>query len=178
VSPVRLPATASYVALGHIHRPQAVPGAPGPARYCGSLLQLDFGEREQEKSAVLVEAVPGRRAKATPIPITAGRALRDIAGTMDELERMAAEVGDAYLRVTVRVERPVSGLADRIRELLPNALDVSLEYERDESAATRSSLRSLDPREQFAMYYLDHHGVDPTDELLAAFGRVAEEVAG
>jgi exonuclease SbcD len=178
VSPVRLPATASYVALGHIHRPQAVPGAPGPARYCGSLLQLDFGEREQEKSAVLVEAVPGRRAKATPIPITAGRALRDIAGTMDELDRMAAEVGDAYLRVSVRVERPVSGLADRIRELLPNALDVSLEYERDESAATRGSLRSLDPREQFAMYYLDHHGVDPTDELLAAFGRVAEEVAG
>jgi exonuclease SbcD len=177
VSPARLPATASYVALGHIHRPQAIPGAPGPARYCGSLLQLDFGEREQDKSIVVVEAVPGRRAKTEQIPITAGRRLRDVAGSIDELERMAPEAGDAYLRVTVNVDRPVPALADRVRDMLPNALDVRLDYERSQEHQPRESVRALDPREQFVTYYRDHHGVDPSDELLAAFGRVAEEVA-
>jgi exonuclease SbcD len=177
VSPARLPATATYVALGHIHRPQPVPAAPGPARYCGSLLQLDFGERDQHKSVVVVEAVPGRRAKTTEVPITAGRELRDVSGTLDELGRLARKADDAYLRVALKVDRPVPGLADRIRELLPNALDVHLDYERSEYGVSQESLRSLDPREQFIRYYRDHHGADPSDELLGAFGRVAEEVA-
>src|SRR6266511_3536026 len=53
VSPTRLPATATYVALGHLHRPQAIRRAPCPARFAGSLIQLDFGEVDQDKSVVL-----------------------------------------------------------------------------------------------------------------------------
>ena len=48
--------SASYVALGHVHRPQAVRGAPSPTRYAGSLLQLDFGEKEQTKSVTVADA--------------------------------------------------------------------------------------------------------------------------
>src|SRR2546421_3667741 len=63
VSPARLPGEAAYIALGHIHRPQAVKGSPSPARYPGSLLQLDFGEREQRKSVTIVDASVGRPAR-------------------------------------------------------------------------------------------------------------------
>jgi len=55
VAPQAIPPTAQYVALGHVHRPQRVPGIAVPARYAGSLLQLDFGEAGQEKSVVLVD---------------------------------------------------------------------------------------------------------------------------
>ncbi|HZA39147.1 MAG TPA: exonuclease SbcCD subunit D [Actinomycetota bacterium] len=175
VSPARLPATANYVALGHIHKPQAVRGAPGPARYCGSLIQLDFGERDQDKSVVVVDAAPGRRAQTRAIPITSGRRLTDVAGTLDELEALAPKVGDAYLRATVKVDHPVPGIADRVRELLPNVLDVRLEYERSE-AEERPTLRGLEPSEQFVAYYRSHHATDPAEELLAAFNRVYEEV--
>src|SRR5204863_8863700 len=54
VSPSRLPATASYVALGHVHRPQAVAAAPSATRYAGSLLQLDFADQEPTKSLAIV----------------------------------------------------------------------------------------------------------------------------
>src|SRR4029450_3259433 len=37
------PPAAQYVALGHLHRAQQLPG-PAPLHYCGSPLQLDFGE--------------------------------------------------------------------------------------------------------------------------------------
>ena len=60
VSPARLPATASYLALGHIHRPQRVAGTAAPGRYSGSLLQLDFGETEQQKSVVDRRRVAGQ----------------------------------------------------------------------------------------------------------------------
>ena len=177
VSRARLPATANYVALGHIHKPQAVRGAPGPTRYCGSLIQLDFGERDQAKSVVVVDALPGRRAQTREIPITAGRRLTDVSGTLDELAALAPGVGNAYLRATVKVEHPVPGIADRVRELLPNVLDVRLDYEREE-ADGRPSLRGMQPSEQFVAYYRDHHGTEPAEELMAAFAHVYEEVRG
>ena len=52
------PGHLTYVALGHLHRPQRVP-APVPVRYSGSPMQLDFGEAGEAKSVVLVEAGPG-----------------------------------------------------------------------------------------------------------------------
>ena len=177
ISPARLPATANYVALGHIHKPQAVRGAPGPARYCGSLIQLDFGERDQDKSVVIVDALPGRRAQTRTIPITSGRRLTDVAGTLAELAALAPSLGDAYLRATVKVDHPVPGIADRVREILPNVLDVRLDYERSE-AEVPPTLRGLEPSEQFVAYYRDQHGTDPAEELLRAFARVYEEVRG
>src|SRR5947207_2213436 len=85
VSPARLPATASYIALGHVHRPQAVRGAPSPTRYAGSLLQLDFGEKEQTKSVAIVEASSGRPAKVREVALSSGRRLVDLEGTLDQV---------------------------------------------------------------------------------------------
>ena len=62
-SPEALPSTASYIALGHIHKPQKIDG-PAPADDAGSLLQLDFGEAGEEKTFTVVTASPGRPGKS------------------------------------------------------------------------------------------------------------------
>jgi exonuclease SbcD len=177
ISPSRLPGTASYVALGHLHRPQGIPAAPSPTRFAGSLLQLDFGETEQAKSVVLIDANPGKPPKIDEVPISVGRRLLDLRGTLDFLQEQAGRVGDAYLRVVVETEGPVPGIADRVREFLPNAVAVELEYERAEPERSRDRLRTLGPRDQFATYYRSAHGAEPADRLLAAFDRVYAEVA-
>lgn len=169
----RLPANASYLALGHIHRPQRVPGSRAPARYAGSLIQLDFGETEQAKSVVVVEAHPGKPAKATDVPVTAGRRLVDVVGTLDQLHIRASDLGDAYLRVYVDTDGPVPGVADRVRELLPNAVDVHLRYERAVDDTPATNLSSMRPRAQFEAYFRTAHGSDPDPALMAAFDEVA-----
>jgi DNA repair protein SbcD/Mre11 len=177
VPPARLPATAAYVALGHIHRPQRVPGAPAPTRYAGSLLQLDFGEVAQTKSVVVVEASARKPATVEAIPITAGRPLMNVEGTIDELAEKADGLDDAYLRVFVDTDGPVPGIADQVRELLPNAVDVHLRYERAEVEPDRAPLSSLSPREQFLSFFRSEHGgVGPEPALLAAFDEVASSV--
>ena len=178
ISPMRLPARASYVALGHIHRPQKIPGSPAEARYAGSLIQLDFGERGQDKGVVLVEAVPGKPPKTKTLPITAGRQLLEVETTVDEIPSLPHKVGDAYLRVNLSVETPIPGLADRVRDALPNALDIRLVLPEQDEEAERKTLRGLDPREQFVAYYNAEHAAEPATELLEAFDRVHEEVAG
>jgi DNA repair protein SbcD/Mre11 len=175
-SPSRLPGTASYVALGHMHRPQQVKGAPSPTRYAGSLLQLDFGEVHDTKSVCIVDVSPGTPAKVREVPITRGRRLLDVRGTLDEVLARAPDVGDAYLRVFVETDGPVPGIAERVRDALPNALDVHLVYEHDDETAHPAGgpVSAMAPREQFVAYYRAQHGAEPDDTVLEAFDEVLE----
>ncbi len=55
----------TYVALGHLHRQnEAIPGAPH-MRYAGSIERMDYGERNDKKSVVLLE-IQQRRLVQTP----------------------------------------------------------------------------------------------------------------
>jgi DNA repair protein SbcD/Mre11 len=175
VAPHAIPATAQYVALGHVHRPQRIPGVAVPARYAGSLLQLDFGEVGQEKGVVLVDVVPGKPAKVEEVPLQAGRRLLDIRGTLEELEGFRGDEDSAYFRIFLLCDRPQAGLGDQVREILPNALEVRLEYERDESERERVDLKQLSPRELFDRYYQERHMAKPEKALLDLFDHVVDE---
>jgi DNA repair protein SbcD/Mre11 len=110
------------VALGHLHRSQSVAG-PCPIWYCGSPLQLDFGETDNESSVLLVEARPGVPATVEQRPLMSGRRLRTLRGTMADLTDLVDKAGDDYLRVYVREPARI-GLADDVRQLFPEAVDV------------------------------------------------------
>lgn len=177
VAAVAFPPSAQYVALGHLHRRQQVPG-PCPIHYCGSPLQLDFGETADIKAAVVVEAHPGRPAAVRDVPLQAGRRLRNVTGSLADLRQVAGTTGQDYLRVTVQ-EAPRLGLADDVRDLFPHCVDVLVEppdqdaprHGRDAEPSVRSG-RS--PAELFEQYLADQ-GAGST-ELLALFGDVMEEV--
>jgi exonuclease SbcD len=130
---------ASYTALGHIHRPQPIPGGRS-GRYAGSPIPLDFGEEGEAKEAVLVEARPGRPARLEPIPLSGGRPLLTLAGSLADLARLAEDARGALARVTVRTEAPTADLARRVADLLPGA-DL-LEVVED---CAGGRLRALDP---------------------------------
>ena len=127
VTPQAIPVTPQYVALGHVHKAQRVPGVAVPARYSGSLLQLDFGEVDQEKSVAIVDLEPGKPAEVREVPISGGRRLRDVRGTLEQLAEYAASADGDFLRVVLECEALQPGLGDTVRELLPNALQVTLD---------------------------------------------------
>jgi exonuclease SbcD len=173
VSPQQLPSSVQYIGLGHLHRHQEIL-APAKTFYAGSLIELDFGEREQDKYVILVEVRPGRAASVAPIALTAGRRLRDVSGTVPELEALVGEVGDSFLRVTVRAESALPGLAERVKGILPNALEVAVHVEGREKPSQRPS-RIREPRELFTEYFRLRNGQDPVDDVLRAFDEVHEE---
>lgn len=72
VDPTAMPMGAQYVALGHLHRPQAVKSALVPTRYSGSPLAYSFSEAGQAKSVVLLEAFPGKPAITQEIILNSG----------------------------------------------------------------------------------------------------------
>jgi exonuclease SbcD len=169
------PASTHYVALGHLHRRQQVPG-PCPVHYCGSPLAIDFGEQENTPSVSIVEAFPTASAKVRPVPIGAAVPLRTVRGTLAELAQVAPD-DQAWLRVVVR-ERPRSGLREDVQALLPRALEVridptmlpDLDPSRPPTANTGRS-----PRELFADY-LAATGISD-GALSDLFDRLHEEVS-
>lgn len=174
VGALAFPASAQYVALGHLHRMQTI-GGPCPIRYCGSPLQLDFGETQDRKGVLVVEARPGAPAKIRDVELSAGHRLRMVRGTLAELGSPAADIGDDYLKVIVQ-EAPRVGLADEVRALFPNAVDIVVEHpDSDPPGAhgTRPARSGRAPAELFGDYLADRGVEDPA--LVELFADVLAE---
>jgi len=171
------PDTASYVALGHVHKLQRL-SAASPTFYSGSLLRLDFGEGGQTKYVNIVDVKANRPADPRAVEVTGGRGLRTISVDFDDLPSHAGKYGDDYLRVVVRAGRPVPALYEQVLQVLPHALDVTLERTDEPVAQPGGSTRGLSPQELLARYYQQKHNADMPEEMVALFNELYEAEAG
>lgn len=157
------PSGTHYVALGHLHRRQAVP-APCPVHYSGSPIAIDFGEEENTPAVLLVEVTADTPAKVRELPLSSALPLKTVHGTVDELATLAESdksVGEAWLRVYVR-EKPRAGLREQVQELLPRALEVRIDPEMVPDTETpRAKRAGRSPRELFAAYLEEKGHDDP-----------------
>jgi exonuclease SbcD len=169
------PATAHYVALGHLHRQQEIPG-PCPVFYSGAPLNIDFGEEGNEPSVLVVAAGPGIRADARPVPVRGGRALRTLRGPLDQVIADGEQAGDAYLRV-ILAERARAGLGDLVREKLPNTLEVMLDEAHRPQPGARAGQPSRAGRGPLQLFgdYLAEQQVDD-QRIGAMFGELLDAV--
>ncbi|MFI5931039.1 exonuclease SbcCD subunit D [Actinoplanes sp. NPDC051494] len=167
------PQNAHYVALGHLHRSQRVIG-PGPVRYSGSPLAIDFGEEENVCSVAIVDVSTDKAAQTRDVPITSAKTLRTVRGTVEQLATV--NLPDAWLRVYVR-ETPRVGLREDVQELLPNALEVRIDPDMipDRAGERMAQRAGRSPRELFGDY-LDNKGT--TEEgVRELFDELYDEVS-
>lgn len=177
-----LPAHVQYVALGHLHKPQAIPGAKAQARYAGSILQMDFGEREQKKSVSLVEAHPGKPAVVSQIELRKGKWLLRRSGTAEAILAQTQDFTDAWVEVVLQPDNRTADLVDRVRAL-PEVIALRFEETETEKRGGRSlsdnsvSAGERPAAELFSDYYKTKRKADPQPELLALFDRLYQEVS-
>ena len=131
---------ALYCAFGHIHDPQLLPGGAARGRYAGSLIPLDFGERQQARHAVLVTIGDGVEVETHALP--GGRPLTELAGTLADLERRAANGGldGCILKARVVSPDPIPDLADRLAEWSPGCAVFELV-----NAVENQPVKAIDP---------------------------------
>lgn len=160
------PGHLSYVALGHLHRQQKMPHSSA-VWYSGSPLQLDFGEVNDQKGALLVTAHPGKPASVQELPLTSGRGLISLTGTLEQVLARAGDTGDAYVKVVLQEPARV-GLADEVRAVIPNAVEVVLATPDDGRRTGAQPRQGLSPGEAFSSYLADRESDDPKVEALFA----------
>jgi exonuclease SbcD len=168
------PASAQYVALGHLHRCQRLAG-PAPLHYCGSPLQLDFGETANDPAVNLVDVRPGLPADVRPVVLTAGRRLRTLRGSLPDVVADAGDAGDDHLRVVLD-EVARAGLADEVRSRLPNTVEVVLAPPRDAGSPPTSDPDRLrrTPHDLLTEYLSEHDAHD--ERVVALFDELSEDL--
>ncbi|GGJ82480.1 exonuclease subunit SbcD [Pseudomonas matsuisoli] len=114
---------ADYIALGHIHRPQAV-GGEEHIRYCGSPIALAFDESAQQKQVLLVDFEGASLRSVEPLLIPVFQPLASLKGSLAELaetlpERAATLEADVrlWLEVVVTQDDYLADLQPRINAL-------------------------------------------------------------
>src|SRR5674536_165173 len=142
-----------------------------------SLVGSEMCIRDRDNTIVvcLVEAAPGIPAKVTDIPITSGRRLRSVRGTVAELTAQAGGYGDDFLRVWV-CEPARAGLTQDVQKVLPNALQVFIDPDFAQPVATGRPEARLDrsPGELFAEYCAQTQVED--SRVRELFDRLHDEV--
>jgi exonuclease SbcD len=178
VGTAAFPASAHYVALGHLHRQQSLPAAC-PVWYCGSPLTMDFGEERDDKAVLVIDAEPAVPAAVRSVPLTSGRSFRTVRGTLAELAALAAAFDDEFAYVRVVVHEPVRvGLADEVRELFPDAVEVVVQPPEREGSSLepgRPSRGGQSPHELFVAYLQDRSVDD--ERLVTMFDELLDEAS-
>ena len=127
ISAAAFPADLDYVALGHVHRPQSIPGLAAPGRYAGSPMALDFSEDNHAKSVVIVN-IDGDHTATRQVPVTAAAPLVRLRGAIDALGALASAHPGAWFACDVNLDAPEMDLVQRVREAVPRALRVEPRY--------------------------------------------------
>ncbi|MEU7011875.1 DNA repair exonuclease [Streptomyces sp. NPDC046332] len=170
----------SYVALGHIHRPQSVEGVPFTARYAGSPLPMDFGEANDIKSVVIVDADPGRPVRAVRRRLSSGRRLALFKGSLEELRATADQYDGTFLKAVITGEEPDVPLGPKIAEIVPHATLIQPALARE---TPTDVVDDFDPGDEPDLpdafrAYLAREGLSGTamDSTVAAFSHLLNEV--
>jgi len=184
-APARVFDGCSYVALGHLHRPQQVglTGSSTVLRYSGSPLAFSFSEKDDTKSVTLVE-IDGRGAVTTStIPTPVPRPLRVVSGRLEHLVERAstdlAHFADAWVKVVLTDPSRPAAPMERLRAHWPHTL--VLDFAPDGAAVSEQTdierlRRTHDPVEVCALFveYVDRM---PPNDVEALVLRDAVEMA-
>ena len=160
-----------YVALGHIHKPQAI---ENHIRYSGSPLKYSFGaEESQEKGVVVVDT---DTMEICFVPIALKRERRSVTGTFEEL--LAREdIRDDYLRLYVTDQYAGLELVGQLREKFPHLLEVygkSLTEEGELSVLTVEELEEMKEEDIMIRFLAENFSAEPSPEQLQLFRDVLE----
>jgi exonuclease SbcD len=171
-----LPTGFAYIALGHIHKPQALMGQ-SHIRYCGSIERLDLGEKDDSKGIVVFDVGPeGRQGEPRFLPLEA-TAVYEV--------RMSSPTNDLPLlrqmypnakRDLVRIEFTYTAGVDNLEETLRELDDVFPRYYHrnwTESGALGPSLTLGEAPhsksfEETVRDYLKHELGDQPEDVAAA----------
>ena len=173
-----------YVALGHLHRPQTIKGAPYPIRYSGSPIPLRFNETGYDKKVYLLKlSDDGTLMPDEEIEIPIFKELYTVEGDEESIlwEARTGMWDGKYIQVKLKLDKPRVGISDVIRQAFSerggNVLIVEVELPETTYGSGISVEDMKRPEEIFEQFHkAKYEGEPPDDSLAQAFSELVQMV--
>lgn len=181
----------SYVALGHIHKPQRV-NAQIPTFYSGSPLPLSFSERKDEKRLLLIDTENGFEPESIAIP--SFRKLIRISGSIAEIQQKLFSLESQgsltnLIEVELKEENYDANLIAQLDDLVTNFEQANFEIVKHRATfknqlresgklfESHQHLEDLKPQEVFQKLLAQHsYSEEVKEKVNLAFQELLEEV--
>lgn len=181
VSPSKFPKNAQYSALGHLHRPQKVPGTGGKIRYSGSPIQYSKSEINYSKGAYLVDVKAGGEAEISEIKFRNYKPIEvwKCESVEEALEKCKLHSErNIWVYLEIKTKEIIS--TEHIKEMKSLRKDiVSIEpilegMEIEETS--KESLKEKSMEEMFKEFFIkEKGGLEPSTEIMELFLSIALE---
>lgn len=164
------PDEVTYVALGHLHRPQTVPNHPR-VRYSGSPVPCSFDEAAHEKQVLVFDSGTPADVRSLTVPVF--RRLATVRGDLAAIGRQMTELSHAPLKTWVYAEYTgntlMPDLEDRVNDLAKNLpIDIigcqDLSHRVTVPGELQGYANELTPQEVFELC-IERSGLSPEDRL-------------
>lgn len=170
-----------YVALGHIHKPQAM--GCEMVRYAGSILKYSFSEIHMDKKATILTIDAKKEISLSFHPLKPLRDMREIECSLEELLKKQCEIGNQedYMHVILTDEEQILDAIGKVRTIYPNVMQISFKNRRHmkqlESAQIKEDqISDQSPAELFEQFYKMQNHIDLDEKRLQLVLSVFEEV--
>ena len=170
-----------YVALGHIHKPQAM--GREMVRYAGSILKYSFSEIHMDKKATILTIDAKKEISLSFHPLKPLRDMREIVCSLEELLKKQCEIGkqEDYMHVILTDEEQILDAIGKVRTIYPNVMQISFKNRRHmkqlESAQIKEDqISDQSPAELFEQFYKMQNHIDLDEKRLQLVLSVFEEV--
>lgn len=178
------PEKAQYIALGHVHKPQVVPGSDGRARYSGSPIHYNKKEIHFDKSCLLVNAKAGSPVviEELPIPVYKPIQVWKCSGVTEALkmaEEKQTEESWVYLEIEtdsfIREDeiKALKGFKKDILEIIP----IFNQHPTQTDGSLLSAFSEKSFKSHFEDFYSRERGTAPEEALTTYLMNILEEVA-
>lgn len=170
-----------YVALGHIHKPQAM--GREMVRYAGSILKYSFSEIHMDKKATILTIDAKKEISLSFHPLKPLRDMREIECSLEEFLKKQCEIGNQedYMHVILTDEEQILDAIGKVRTIYPNVMQISFKNRRhmkqlESAQIKKDQISDQSPAELFEQFYKMQNHIDLDEKRLQLVLSVFEEV--
>lgn len=162
-----------YVALGHIHKPQAITEM---IRYSGSPIKYSFGAEETQVKQVLIYDTNSKEITSVALNMLHDR--KSLSGTYEEI-RIMDSIENCYLKVTVTDRIASLELLSELRGKFPCILELyGMAYEGSgaETSITIDELTKLDETDIMIRFLEEQYHFTPSKDQINLYKEVVKSI--
>lgn len=170
-----------YVALGHIHKPQAM--GREMVRYAGSILKYSFSEIHKDKQATILTISKNKQISLSHHLLKPLRDMREMECSLESLLKRKCEIGNEedYMHVILTDEEQILDAIEKVRTVYPNVMQISFKNRRhmmqyETIQMKENQIADQNPMELFEQFYKMQNHIDLDEKRVQMAISIFEEV--